>query len=105
MGADGVVPGLGNVDPAGYVRLNRLCQKHDWDRALAEQERLIRLFDIVNVGSPARMGRGASALGAFKAALHLQGIIDDPRTAPPYVQLNDEEVERVRTLLVAAGLL
>ncbi len=105
MGADGVVPGLGNVDPAGYVRLNRLCQKHDWDRALAEQERLIRLFDIVNVGSPARMGRGASALGAFKAALRLQGIIDDPRTAPPYVQLNDEEVERVRTLLVAAGLL
>ena len=39
MGAHGVVPGLGNVDPHGYVRLYRACRAGDWDRARTEQER------------------------------------------------------------------
>ena len=30
MGAHGVVPGLGNVDPAGYVRLWDAAQRGDW---------------------------------------------------------------------------
>lgn len=105
MGADGVVPGLGNVDPHGYARLQRHCRDRDWDAAAAEQERLFGLFDIVSAGDPTRMGASSSALGAFKAALHLRGIIDCPVTAPPQIQLDEEETGRIRELLDAAGLL
>ncbi|MEU8800098.1 dihydrodipicolinate synthase family protein [Spirillospora sp. NPDC048819] len=105
MGVHGVVPGLGNVDPAGYVRLYRHCLAGRWEEARAEQERLLRLFDIVNAGAAGRMGRGSSALGSFKTALHLLGVIDCPVTAPPQIQLDAAETGRVRALLTAAGLL
>jgi 4-hydroxy-tetrahydrodipicolinate synthase len=105
LGADGAVPGLANVDPGGYVRLDRLCRAGDREQALAEQERLCALFGMVGVGDPARMGGGSSALGAFKVALHLRGVIDCPATAEPQVQLSPQEVARVGEFLVAAGLL
>ncbi|KOV67949.1 dihydrodipicolinate synthase family protein [Streptomyces sp. MMG1121] len=105
LGADGCVPGLGNVDPHGYVRLYRLCRAGDWEGARTEQERLCALFGMVRVGDPARMGGSSSALGAFKAALHLRGIIDCPVTAEPQMPLSGEETERVGKFLAAAGLL
>ena len=104
MGADGVVPGLGNVDPDGYVRLYQCCREGQWENAAAEQERLIRLFEIITVAF-GRMGTSSSALGAFKAALHLRGIIASPTTAPPQIALNDEETAKVSRLLHNAGLL
>ncbi|MEU0048429.1 dihydrodipicolinate synthase family protein [Streptomyces sp. NPDC006309] len=105
LGADGAVPGLANVDPHGYVRLYRLCRAGDTEGARAEQERLCALFGLTGVGDPARMGGSSSALGAFKAALHLRGVIDCPVTAEPQVPLSGAEVERVGRFLAAAGLL
>ncbi|HEY2672028.1 MAG TPA: dihydrodipicolinate synthase family protein [Rugosimonospora sp.] len=104
MGADGVVPGLGNVDPHGYVRLYRAARRGDWVAAREEQERLFRLFDLVNTGG-SRMGRSSSALGAFKAALHLRGIIAYPTTALPQIPLDAEEVARVGKHLADAALI
>ncbi|MEU9440585.1 dihydrodipicolinate synthase family protein [Streptomyces sp. NPDC048304] len=105
LGADGAVPGLANVDPHGYVRLYRMCRAGDFEGARAEQERLCALFGMVAVGDPARMGGSSSALGAFKAALHLRGVIDCAVTAEPQVPLSGDEVERVGKFLAAAGLL
>ncbi|MEW2167777.1 dihydrodipicolinate synthase family protein [Streptomyces sp. NPDC007084] len=105
LGAHGVVPGLGNVDPAGYVRLYELCAAGDTEGARAEQERLCELFGLVDVGDPARMGGSSSALGAFKAALFLRGVIACPATAEPQVPLSEAEVERVGKYLAGAGLL
>ncbi|MEU0568316.1 dihydrodipicolinate synthase family protein [Nonomuraea sp. NPDC005983] len=104
MGADGVVPGLGNVDPHGYVNLVRSARQGDWEAARAEQERLVRLFEIVRVGG-GRMGGSSSGLGAFKAALHLRGVIAHPTTALPQVPLNADEIAAVGKHLAAAGLL
>ncbi|MFC4008006.1 dihydrodipicolinate synthase family protein [Nonomuraea purpurea] len=104
MGADGVVPGLGNVDPHGYVELYRCAARGDWQAARTEQERLVRLFEIVKVGG-GRMGGSSSGLGAFKAALHLRGIIDCPITALPQTPLNDDEVGQIGKHLATAGLL
>ncbi|MGV9252545.1 dihydrodipicolinate synthase family protein [Streptomyces sp. NPDC003697] len=105
LGADGAVPGLANIDPHGYVRLYRCGRAGDWDGARAEQERLCALFGMVRAGDPGRMGGGSSALGAFKAALHLRGVIDCPATAEPQVPLSPEETERVGKFLAGAGLL
>jgi 4-hydroxy-tetrahydrodipicolinate synthase len=105
MGADGVVPGLGNVDPAGYARLYHECLAGDWAGARLEQERLVRLMGIADVASSDRMGRGSAALGAFKTALHLLGVIDCPLTAPPQIPLDQTETAAVRGHLEAAGLL
>ena len=104
-GADGVVPGIGNVDPAGYRRIYDLVKAGDFAAAKSEQERLFKMFGLVDVGAPNRMGRGSSALGAFKASLKLLGIIEDARMAPPQIPLLDSEVEAIKPFLVNAGLL
>ncbi|HCT78517.1 MAG TPA: dihydrodipicolinate synthase family protein [Micromonosporaceae bacterium] len=104
MGADGVVPGLGNVDPQGYARLFQAASRGEWDTARTEQERLCRLFKLVDVGGP-HMGRGSSALGAFKAALFLRGIIKHPTTATPQIGLDEDELARVSRFLIDADLM
>ena len=104
LGVDGTVPGLGNVDPAGYVRILSLVQAGDLAAARVEQDRLIRLFGIVGVGDRRRIGPTSAALGAFKAALRLLGVIDCPRLAEPAIGLNDAEIEAIRERMEAAGL-
>jgi 4-hydroxy-tetrahydrodipicolinate synthase len=104
MGADGVVPGLGNVDPHGYVRLFQAASRGDWTAARTEQERLLHLFQLVHAGGP-HMGRGSSALGAFKAALFLRGVIDHPTTALPQIPLDDDEIAQVKDHLSKAALI
>jgi 4-hydroxy-tetrahydrodipicolinate synthase len=103
-GAHGVVPGIGNVDPVGYVKIFDLVAAGDYKAARVEQERLIEMFGLVDVGSTSRMGRGSSALGAFKAALQLIGIIEDGRTAPPQIPLNSDEIAAIIPFLKNAGL-
>lgn len=103
-GADGVVPGIGNVDPAGYVRLYDAARAGDWESAAEEQERLVELFAMVDVGPEADMGRSSSALGSFKAALRLLGVIACGDTAFPQIQLGAEYVALVAERLRAAGL-
>lgn len=105
MGADGVVPGLGNVDPHGYVELHRNCRDGLWDVARADQERLHELKGMTEVADPTRVGASSAGLGAFKAALRHRGVIDCARTAPPQLPLEDHEVDRVKQHLVAAELL
>lgn len=103
-GADGVVPGIGNIDPAGYVRIFDYVAAGKYTEARAEQERLFEMFGLVDVGAHARMGRGSSALGAFKASLKLLGIIEDGRTAPPQIALNADEIAAIIPFLKGAGL-
>jgi 4-hydroxy-tetrahydrodipicolinate synthase len=105
FGVDGVVPGLGNVDPAGYVRVYDAVTAGDLSTARAEQDRLIRLFDIIKAGDRGRMSGNSAALGAFKAALWLLGVIACPRLAEPAIGLNDDEIAVIRGRMETAGLL
>ncbi|MCX5039429.1 MULTISPECIES: dihydrodipicolinate synthase family protein [Streptomyces] len=104
-GADGVVPGLGNVDPAGYVRLYDAVRGGDLDRAVKEQERLVELFGLVDAGPEDEMGRNSSAIGAFKHALRLLGVFGHGTTAAPQIQLGEDAVAHVERHLRGAGLL
>ncbi|MFM9370964.1 dihydrodipicolinate synthase family protein [Streptomyces sp. Da 82-17] len=103
-GCDGVVPGLGNVDPAGYVRLYEAARAGDFGLAAKEQERLVELFGMVDCGPESEMGRSSSALGSFKAALWLLGLVDCPATARPQIPLGEAAVAEVAERLRAAGL-
>lgn len=104
-GADGVVPGLGNVDPGGYVRLYDAVRAGDLDAAVAEQARLTELFGMVDAGPEGEMGRNSSAMGAFKHALRLLGIFAHGTTAAPQIQLDGAAIALVERRLRAAGLL
>lgn len=104
LGAAGIVPGLGNVDPHGYVRLHRAARDGDRAAARAEQDRLAGLFRITTVADRGRIGHTAGALGAFKAALALRGVIADPATNPPLGPLTADETRAVGALLDEAGL-
>lgn len=103
-GADGVVPGLGNVDPYSYVELARTLEAGDYQQATEIQEKLIELFDIVFVGDPARMGGSSSGLGGFKAALEHMGVFPSRRMAPPHEPLNDDEVRRIADIVDRAEI-
>lgn len=104
-GADGVVPGLGNVDPAGYVRLYDAVCRGDLERAVQEQERLVQLFGLVDAGPESEMGRNSSAIGAFKHALRLLGVFTHGTTAGSQIQLDEVCVAHVVRHLRDAALL
>ncbi|MEV5554999.1 dihydrodipicolinate synthase family protein [Nonomuraea wenchangensis] len=104
-GADGAVPGLANVDPHGYVRLLRACAEDRWADARAEQDRLARLFRIVEAASPDSAGGSTRGVGAFKTALALRKVIDRAAVAAPMRELTAEETRTVAARLEEAGLL
>jgi 4-hydroxy-tetrahydrodipicolinate synthase len=105
LGGDGAVPGLGNVDPHGYVALYDSCRAGDFTRAKEIQDRLYRLFAITGCADPARKGPGSSGLGGFKTALMLRGVIAHNAMGLPQVPLDEEETARVKDILEGQGLL
>lgn len=102
-GADGCVPGLGNVDPAGYVRQWDAYQAGDWQTVRAEQDRLADLMRIV-FAAQGISGYGAG-VGAFKTALQLLGVFETNQMPEPVARLTGESVAGVRAVLVRNGLL
>lgn len=103
-GADGSVPGLGNVDPHGYVRLHEAAVRGDWTAARAEQDRLVALFDIIRAARPGTASATAAGLGAFKTALMLRGVIATNVMSPPMRRLDAEETAAVAACLERAGI-
>lgn len=102
-GADGCVPGLGNVDPAGYVRMHEAYQRGDWKSVQHEQDRLADLFEIVF--QPVGKTGPAAGVGAFKTALALMDVITSNTMSSPMTALDEGDAGRIRDVLVRAGVL
>ncbi|MGA4508961.1 dihydrodipicolinate synthase family protein [Propionibacteriaceae bacterium G1746] len=102
-GGDGVVPGLGNVDPHGYVRLHRAAVAGDWVAVQAEQQRLADVFEIVF--TPVGKVGPAAGVGAFKTALRELGVISTNEMSRPMTAITGEAVQRIRQILDQTGLL
>ena len=100
-GADGCVPGLGNVDPAGYVRQWEAYQRGDWQAVRAEQDRLSDLMRIVQVAGVQGFGAG---IGAFKTALRALGVFETNEMPRPVAALEGENVAWVEKIVAEAGL-
>jgi 4-hydroxy-tetrahydrodipicolinate synthase len=98
------VPGLGNVDPHGYVALYEAARHGDTKEAARQQDRLRALFGIVRVGDTTRIGAYAAAIGAFKEGLRQRRVIAHATTPRPMGPLSDAERDAVAGHLRAAGL-
>lgn len=103
-GADGCVPGLGNVDPAGYVRMWKAAQSGDWETVRTEQDRLAALFEIVF--QPRGKVGPAAGVGSFKTALELMGVFSSNLMSAPLAPIDDAESrDDIAAILRTAGLL
>lgn len=103
-GAAGVVPGLGNVDPAGFRRLYDAAVTEDWKTARNEQARLTALYAVCLQATPGRVGITAGIIGGYKTALREMGVIASNAMAKPMQPLNDDEAGRIRAILIDSGL-
>lgn len=104
-GAQGVVPGLGNVDPKAYRRLYDAAAAGDWAGAAAEQDRIADVFNIVYTPKPGRVSGNAAGLGAFKTALMLMGIIETNVMSAPMLPLDADETAAIKVILERTGLI
>lgn len=102
-GADGSVPGLGNVDPAGYVRMHQAYLAGNWEAVRNEQNRLAALFEIVF--QPLDKMGPAAGVGAFKTALREMGVFATNEMSEPLTPIEGEAVDRIRNIVNQAGLL
>lgn len=102
-GADGSVPGLANVDPDSYVAQWRAAQAGDWNEVKRLQDHLARLM-FVTRKVKATVGFGAG-VGAFKTALWQMGVFNTNQMREPVQALEGEDVEAIREILVAEGML
>lgn len=102
-GADGCVPGLGNVDPDGYVRMWKAYQAGDWENVRKEQDRLAALFEIVF--QPIGKVGPAAGVGSFKTALELMGVFESNYMSVPLAPIDDEPSRQaILNIIKSAGL-
>ena len=71
MGAHGVVPGLGNVDPAGYVRLWDAAQRGDWAAVQNAVRERIQFYDDRVAETVERLHREITAILKLKETADL----------------------------------
>lgn len=103
-GVDGVVPGLGNVDPVGYVELARTLAAGDFAEGKKQQARLTELMTITAVGDAPRMGGSAAGVGSFKVALKHLGHFPSLKMFDPHEPFTDEEIEKINAIVDAAQI-
>lgn len=94
IGADGLVPGLGNVAPEVFVRLVRAVREGDAEAAqVAEQaiQVLLRIYTI------------APSFAAMKAAASTFGVCGRT-TVFPLDPATDEQTQQIAEVLLSAGV-
>ncbi len=102
-GADGIVPGIGNVCPDLFVNLfaaHRAGHAADVQRL---QGQVDVMADILGVGQAHGLGRHASELGALKYLLHRDGIIETPGVSIPLAPLPPAAAAQVGSIAASIG--
>jgi len=90
LGADGIVPSVGNLIPGVCSRLCAAARRADWveaDKFSARMSAVAALY---------QKGRNLNeSLSALKAAMHLRGICA-PLVLPPLRKVSAAELEKIR---------
>jgi 4-hydroxy-tetrahydrodipicolinate synthase len=82
-GADGIVPGIGNVEPGLFVDLLAAFHAGRRTDCGSLQEAITALTEVFAVGLRHGIGRHASELGGLKTALHHAGVIASASVSEP----------------------
>jgi 4-hydroxy-tetrahydrodipicolinate synthase len=95
MGADGVIGGAHNMAPKVAVELYDAAIAKDYETAFSKSHTLKKVCEVFQYGQ---------IWGGFEAALQLLGICEKA-TLEPYAACSAADREKVREILVEAGLL
>ena len=95
LGADGLISVASNEAPEMMSRLNELALAGDWDEARALHYKLLPLMEANFI---------ESSPGPVKAAMALMGLLEE-NLRLPLVPVQEKTRERMRDVLVEAGLL
>jgi 4-hydroxy-tetrahydrodipicolinate synthase len=102
-GADGIVPGLGNVCPDLFVGLYAAHLKGDTAGVQRLQDLIAHMVAIFSIGTKFGLGRHASELGALKFLLHREGIFDTTVVSVPLAQYSDSAGAEVLSIVEGIG--
>lgn len=97
-GCDGALIGAAAQDTGRIVECFNSCINEDWGEAVRLSHKLQPLVDAV-FAPPVREYRAR-----LKACLYLQGIIPNKTVRPPLVEVQEENMDYWRHVLIAAGL-
>lgn len=102
IGVDGIIPGLGNIDPQPFTAILAYART-DINAALQYQRSVMNLYGILSIPDRSRMSDSSASIGAVKGALHLMGVIDSPAVAPPLTTLDADDMDRIRKRLAVSA--
>ena len=99
LGADGIVPSVGNLIPDVCQQLCEAAKKAEWaaaDQLSARMNAVALLY---------QNGRNLNeSLAALKAAMHCRGLCA-PQVLPPLCRVSDAELEKIRHQMTELHLL
>ncbi len=96
-GGDGCIAGLSNVAPEVCSRWARAVNESDWKEASALQQKIDRLMDIYQVGSP--------FIPFIKQAVAMRGVPVSSEVGFPFPAVTEEQQEKLREIMIREGLL
>jgi 4-hydroxy-tetrahydrodipicolinate synthase len=99
MGADGIVPSVGNLIPEVCHQLCAAAKKADWPQVENLSARMTAVAALYQKGRNLN-----ESLSALKAALHLRGLCT-PQVLPPLRKVSDTELEKIRRQMAELHLL
>lgn len=99
LGAEGIVPSVGNLIPQVCHNLCLAAQRSDWAETERHSERMKAVAALYQNGR--NLGQ---SLAMLKAALHCLGICES-EVLPPFLPPSRNEIENLRTKMLELGLL
>jgi dihydrodipicolinate synthase/N-acetylneuraminate lyase len=90
LGADGIVPGIGNIVPELYIKLYNAALNGDLEKTNKFQSRSNEIADILQKNKTL-----SESLSILKAIMHLLGFCS-PKVLPPLRELTAEQIQVLR---------
>lgn len=99
LGADGIVPSVGNLIPETCQQLCASARRADWSAAEDLWSRMNTVAALYQKGRTLN-----ESLSVLKAAAHCQGLCS-PHVLPPLRRVSETELEKLRTEMALLHLL